>query len=149
MAQEGGDSSTSKRGRGATGLVVTLLIIVVVLAAAAGVYLWWWPQSRPVTIGQILRDLRHYDGQTVTIRGKVVSAMNVVVARYFEVSDNTGDIKVVTKRGLPKVGDTVTVHGVVHQVFSIRGMDWTVIEELGPGEGTPLRLWRRRRAADV
>jgi RecJ-like exonuclease len=127
--------------------VVTLIIIVVALAAAAGAY-FWWSQSRPVTIGQILRDLRHYDGQTVTIRGKVVSAMNVLVLRYFEVSDNTGDIKVVTKRGLPNVGDTVTVHGIVHQVFTIRGMDWTVIEELGPGEAASFRLWGRRRAAD-
>jgi len=125
--------------------VVTLLIIVVVLAAAAAFFVWW-TQSRPVTIGQILRDLRRYDGQTVTIHGKVVSAMNVLVLRYFEVSDKTGDIRIVTKRGLPKVGDTVTVHGVVRQYFNFNGMTLTVIEELGPGEARQFRIFRRRQA---
>ena len=73
-----------------------------------------------------------YDGRIVTIAGKVTSAHNLVVVKYYEVNDGTGEIPVVTESALPKEGDSVSVKGRVNQAFAVGTARLVVIVEEPP-----------------
>jgi HAMP domain-containing protein len=109
-----------------TGAIVVLVVVVAIVLA----YVAWRLITPPVTpIGDVLADLRTYDGQTVTVQGEVTSTLNVVLVKAFDLSDDTGTIKVITERGLPTIGDTLTVTGEVHEVFNVGGVNVTVLVE--------------------
>ena len=80
-------------------------------------------------IGDIQKSPGKYDGQTVTIAGKVVSSHNFLVVRYYEVEDRTGRIAVVTENALPSEGDSVRVKGRVNQAFALGSAHLVVIVE--------------------
>jgi hypothetical protein len=109
-----------------TGLIV---VIVIVVALALAYTAWKTAQPRPTPIGDILGDLRTWDGQLVTVRGEASNPINLLLFKGYDVSDDTGTIKVVTDRGLPKPGETITVQGQVKEVFNFNGMNMTVIYE--------------------
>jgi len=71
----------------------------------------------PTKIGDIQKDPRKYDGKTVTIEGEVTEAMNVLVMRYYTVSDGTGQMRVLPSGAVPQVGSDVKVRGTVSQAF--------------------------------
>jgi hypothetical protein len=83
-------------------------------------------------IGDIKKTPGAYDGRTVTIAGKVTSAHNLVVVKYYEVDDGTGEIPVVTESALPKEGHAVRVKGRVSQAFVLGTARFVVIVEEAP-----------------
>jgi len=109
-----------------TGLIV---VIVIIVAAALAFVAWKTIQPQPTPIGEILGDLRTYDGQFVTVHGEASNPLNLLLFKGYDVTDDSGTIKVVTDRGLPKVGETVTVQGQVKEVFNFNGINMTVIYE--------------------
>jgi len=105
---------------------------IVVVAALAGGGIWFALQNaapKPLPIGTVTSDLRTYDGQIVTVKGHVDSATNLIFAKTFELSDDSGTITVVTERGLPAEGSEVTVTGQVNQAFKIGSFEKTVLME--------------------
>lgn len=80
-------------------------------------------------IQDVLAHPEHYDGKSVTISGDVQSATNILVLRYYRVSDGTGTITVVTPRAVPKKGSRVRVRGIVHQAFAIGDQSLTILSE--------------------
>jgi hypothetical protein len=83
-------------------------------------------------IADIRKTPGEYDGRTVTISGKVTSAHNLVVVKYYEVDDGTGEIPVVTESALPKEGHAVRVKGRVSQAFALGTARLVVIVEEPP-----------------
>ncbi len=123
------------RRRGNPTLVVGIIVVVVIVVGGILAYVAWQAiEARPTPIGDILADMRTYDGQPVTVRGEVASVLNILGLKAFDLDDGSGTIKVVTQRGLPQQGETVTVSGVVNEMFNVGGMNMTVILE---GDGTP------------
>lgn len=80
-------------------------------------------------ISEIKDNPRHYDGREVTISGVVTDSANLVVVKTFSVKDDSGEIRIVTKRSLPKKGEKVRVTGRVDQAFSIGSSSYVVIVE--------------------
>ena len=109
-----------------TGVIVVLVVAIAVALTYAALRL---VSPAPTPIGDVLADLRTYDGQTVTVQGEVTSTLNVVLVKAFDLSDDTGTIKVVTERGLPQIGETLTVTGEVCEVFNVGGVNMTVLLE--------------------
>ena len=106
--------------------------LVIVGLAAAGLIIYFGLRAtspRATPIGEILADLRRYDGQIVTVEGMASAPLNLMVLKSYEVTDETGSIMVVTERGLPQDGSEVAVEGVVHEVFNLGGINYTVILE--------------------
>lgn len=83
-------------------------------------------------IGDIEKSPGRWDGRTVTIAGKVTGTHNLLVVKYYQVDDGTGEIAVVTQDGLPKEGDHVRVKGRVEQAFAIGTAHLVVIVEEPP-----------------
>ena len=80
-------------------------------------------------IGDILEDPRQFDGKVVTVSGRVIDSVNILVLKYFVLSDATGEIVVVTERSVPRTGVRLKVKGRVNQSFSIVGKSIVVILE--------------------
>lgn len=72
-----------------------------------------------VTIGEIQNDPPTYDGETVTIKGKVTSRLSLIIWKTYNISDGTGEITVVTKKALPNVGAEMEVTGRIEEGFSL------------------------------
>ena len=83
-------------------------------------------------IAEIKKTPSSYEGKTVTISGRVTSAHNLVLVKYYEVDDGTGEIPVVTQSELPKEGDSVRVKGKVDQAFVLGSARLVVIVEEPP-----------------
>jgi hypothetical protein len=80
-------------------------------------------------IGDILKDVRAYDGKTVTIAGEVTESANLMIVKYYEVEDGSGKIVVVTERAVPEKGERVRVTGQVNQAFALGDKSVAVILE--------------------
>lgn len=83
-------------------------------------------------IGDIEKAPGRWDGRTVTIAGKVTGTHNLLVVKYYQVDDGTGEIAVVTQDALPKEGDHVRVKGRVEQAFALGSAHVVVIVEQPP-----------------
>ncbi len=97
---------------------------VVVIAACAALL--------TTKIGEIQKAPGQYDGRTVTISGTVSASHNLLLVKYYQVDDGTGEIAVVTDSALPKEGDHVRVKGKVNQAFAIGSAHLVVIVEEPP-----------------
>lgn len=83
-------------------------------------------------IGDIQKEPGRWDGRTVTVAGKVTGTHNLLVVKYYQVDDGTGDIAVVTNSALPHEGDHVRVKGRVEQAFALGSAHVVVIVEAPP-----------------
>lgn len=91
-------------------------------------------QIGAVPIGKVLSNPRDYEGQDITISGTVTDAISLFVIKAFVVSDDTGQIYVVTERILPKKGNKVRIKGTVVEAFSFGDQTMTVLKELPPNQ---------------
>ena len=82
-----------------------------------------------IKVGNIVSDPRSYEGKSVTIEGKVTNIFSLIFIKYFELSDGTGSIGVVTNKPLPAKGQNIQVTGEVRQAFSVGDQNLTVILE--------------------
>jgi len=89
-----------------------LLALPLLLAPACGSSVF------STNIADLHAKSRDYDGQQVTVRGKVVQCQDLLLSRQFVLEDATGRVCVVTERALPNVGDELTVSGQCFQLGS-------------------------------
>ncbi len=111
------------------------IVVVLLLGAVLAFFVWKGSREEPVSIAEVLGDLRSWDGQSVSLEGTVSAPTNLFGLKYFQLDDGTGTVKVVTERGLPADGSTIKVTGVVKQAVQIGDMELTVIYEPAVGEG--------------
>ncbi len=86
--------------------------------------------SCTVKIKTIFSEIDKYDQKEVTIKGKVESPTNIVIAKYYFINDNSGKtLRVVTENELPKEGEIIKVHGTVKQRFKVGEFQWVVLKQ--------------------
>ncbi len=94
-------------------MIVTALILAATLAVATGC------ESTKLTttkIKDIVDHPRDYENREVTINGTVTGSASLFVVKFFEIQDDSGTIKVVTERVLPKQGEDLQVTGVMQAI---------------------------------
>jgi hypothetical protein len=79
-------------------------------------------------IKDILERPRDYENKEITIHGTVTESASILIAKYFVLQDNTGSIKVVTNRVLPKKGEQLSVTGYMESI-EIGPERWIVLRE--------------------
>jgi hypothetical protein len=106
-------------------------VVVALLLIAGGVAGGWYfyHQWRGTPITELLRYPRQYEVNLVSIRGKVVDRTSLLVLKYFTVRDEKGEIKVVTERSLPVVGEIVRVKGRIREALAIGNSGYVVFME--------------------
>jgi len=71
------------------------------------------------TINQVLADPGHFRNRQVTLSGSVVDSYSVVGRGAYQLSDSTGQLWIVSDRGVPRRGARVTVKGTIREGFDL------------------------------
>ncbi len=99
-----------------TPFIIGGAIIVALIALAV----WYFAfQTACTPIGKLLENPAEFENKIITIRGEVADRMALLAVKYYILKDNTGEIKVVTKRALPAKGIKLSVKGKVKAIFAI------------------------------
>jgi hypothetical protein len=80
-------------------------------------------------IGSIVDNPRKYTDRTVTVRGEVEETFALGPLKYYTVRDDSGSIRVMTERPLPKKGERIRVTGAVREAFSFGTQSAVVLVE--------------------
>ena len=88
---------------------------------------------RATRIKDILDQPRNYENKEVTIYGTVVGGASLLLIKYFEIQDDTGTLRVVTDRTLPKNGEKLRVTGRIASIEFGAGR-LIVLREKGDGK---------------
>jgi hypothetical protein len=80
-------------------------------------------------VEDILEKPSKYANKKVELEGKVTKSNGIFGAGYFIIDDGTGEIPVLTSKGLPNEGEEVTVKGKVSQMLKIEGLQVVGIME--------------------
>lgn len=107
------------------GMLIGVLVLMLAGVLIGG-YLWWHSEEQ-ITIGQIIANPQAYDGQVVTVKGRVEKVFSAILVKYYEITDGTGRIAVVTPGPMPQKGSEVEVTGTVRAAFQIGTMSMVVI----------------------
>lgn len=128
-------SEPAKRAHGSNPALIAGVVALVIAALGLGAYivLKAGGLQKPTPIAEIKDNIRDWDGKAVTIEGTVSAPMNIVVAKLYRVTDATGEMTIVTEKGLPAEGQKVRVDGYVKQAFKIGPAEQTIVFE--PAEG--------------
>jgi hypothetical protein len=123
------------KGPGSNPALVIGLIVIGVAALALGGYaiMRAGGLEKPTPIAEITANIRDWDGKAVTIEGTVSDPLNIVVAKMYRLSDDTGEMLVVTEKGLPAAGESVRVDGYVKQAFKVGTIEQTIVFEPAAG----------------
>lgn len=96
-------------------IVVALVLMVVGLA-----YQFF---NRRVSIGSINKDPLAFQGEVVTVRGRVAGRLAIGSFSMYYLEDGTGKIRVRVRDGsLPKVDEKITVKGTVNSPLKLGNM---------------------------
>jgi hypothetical protein len=123
------DPEGQHRRLGASPALIVGIVVVLAVVGAVVVYAMLQQGSRVERIADVLADLRTYDGLPVTFEGEVSGAVNILGLKTYSLDDGSGTITVVTERGLPQNGEELRVSGVIHEMFNVAGVNYTVLYE--------------------
>jgi len=120
--------------KGEESMLRIVIAVALSLAVIGGIVWYYHAHIQHTSISEIMENPRAYDGKVLTIEGKVIDRMSLFGIKYFTLQDETGKIKVVTKRVLPSVGSRIRVRGSVKEAFAIGGTQMLVFVE-EPSDG--------------
>lgn len=109
--------------------------VIIFLAIAMFAYLFFSKAGsvidtlRTTEINVLLKKPKEFDGQRVQVTGTVLRGVAVLGLGGFVLGQDGAEIVVLTTRGSPEIGATVTVEGVFKQGFAIDGLQVGVVFE--------------------
>lgn len=107
-----------------------IAIITVIIFGIGG---WYYiTQVHTTQIGKIISNPRDYAGKEIAIAGTVTERFSFMFFKYFNLSDSSGNIIVVSEKPLPAVGAKVRVKGQVNEGFSLGNTQALVFLESSP-----------------
>lgn len=107
---------------------LTMLAVVALLTSACA----------SVTVNKLLADPSRYRNHDVTLSGSVVDSYSVASRGVYRIDDGTGQLWVVSERGVPRQHARVTVKGRVREGFNLGTLGDRL--KLPPGVGAGLVL---------
>ncbi|MEO0166518.1 MAG: hypothetical protein ABIL39_10335 [candidate division WOR-3 bacterium] len=114
---------------------ITFFAGSVIIVLLVGFVAWYFGfKTASIPIGKILEKPGDYENKVISIKGEVTGRMAILALKYYTVKDNTGEIKVITKRALPSVGAKVTIKGKIKTAFEIGSLQEIVFVEEGEVE---------------
>src|SRR5262245_24421870 len=90
--------------------LVMMTVGLATLVAAAGC---------ATSINRVLADPGRYRNRDVKVSGRVVDSFSVVDRGAYRVQDGSGELWVVSDRGVPRNGAHVSVHGTIREGFNL------------------------------
>ncbi len=103
-------------------LLLLLLATVMLEAACAS-----------VTINKVLADPARYRNQDITLSGQVSDSYSVASRGAYKIRDDSGELWVVSEKGVPRTGAEVKVTGRVREGYNIGSLGARLPAGLGSG----------------
>jgi hypothetical protein len=107
--------------------VVSLSRLAVLLAVVAST------ACASVTINKVLADPARYRDKEVTISGQVSDSFSVASRGAYKIRDDSGELWVVSEKGVPRTGAEVKVTGRVREGYNIGSLGTRLPAGLGSG----------------
>jgi hypothetical protein len=90
------------------------------------------------TINKVLSDPSHYRNRDVRLSGSVVDSYSFANRGVYRIGDETGDLWVVSDRGVPRKGARVSVKGRIQEGFNVGSLLDRIALPAGIGSGLVL-----------
>jgi hypothetical protein len=105
--------------------------LAVVIALAVGAVGWYYVSNRTALtpISELHADPGAYEATTLVIEGVVTDRAALFGLKYYDLRDESGDIKVITERILRQIGDRVRVEGHIEEAFALGDFQYLVFIE--------------------
>jgi hypothetical protein len=87
------------------------------------------------TINQVLADPGRYRNKEVKLSGSVVDSYSLVGRGAYRLDDRTGQLWIVSDRGVPRQGARVSVKGTVREGFDLGSLGGRINLPAGLGSG--------------
>jgi hypothetical protein len=116
-----------KRTRGLSRAALIVLTLTLLMSTAC---------ASARTVNQILADPSRYRNRDVKVSGSVVDSYSFANRGVYKIDDTTGQVWVVSDRGVPRKGARVTVKGTIREGFNLGSLGDRI--NLPPGVGVGL-----------
>ena len=90
------------------------------------------------TVNQVLADPSRYRGREVRLSGAVVDSYSFVNRGAYRIDDGTGQLWVVSDKGVPRTSARVTVTGTIREGFNLGSLGGRIDLPQGIGSGLVL-----------
>ena len=90
------------------------------------------------TVNQIIADPSRYRDREVRLSGAVVDSYSFVNRGAYRIDDGTGQLWVVSDKGVPRISARVTVKGRIREGFNLGSLGDRINLPLGIGSGLVL-----------
>lgn len=90
------------------------------------------------SINQVLADPSRYRDREVQLSGAVVDSYSIVNRGAYRIDDGTGQLWVVSERGVPRISARVTVKGRIREGFNLGSLGDRITLPRGIGSGLVL-----------
>ena len=90
------------------------------------------------TINQVLADPSRYRNRQVQLSGAVVDSYSFVNRGAYRIDDGTGQLWVVSDKGVPRTSARVTVTGTIREGFNLGSLGGRINVPQGIGSGLVL-----------
>ncbi|MEQ1896466.1 MAG: hypothetical protein ABL971_03650 [Vicinamibacterales bacterium] len=107
---------------------LTLLALTALLSTACGA----------LTVNQIITDPSRYRNRDVRLSGEVVDSYSFLNRGAYRIDDGTGQIWVISDKGVPRKTARVTVKGKVREGFNLSSLGDRIKLPMGIGSGLVL-----------
>lgn len=87
------------------------------------------------TINQVLVDPARYRNHEVSLSGSVVDSYSIGDRGVYRIDDRTGQLWVVSDRGVPRKGAQVKIRGTIREGFNLGGIGDRIKLPAGIGSG--------------
>jgi hypothetical protein len=86
-----------------------------------------------VTINKVLADPAHYRDREVTLSGQVSDSFSVASRGAYRLRDGSGELWVISEKGVPRTGAEVKVTGRVREGYNVGSLGPRLPAGLGSG----------------
>ena len=90
------------------------------------------------SVNQILADPSRYQNREVRVSGTVVESYSLASRGAYRIGDGSGELWVVSDRGVPRQGARVTVTGTIRDKFNLGSLGGMINLPSGLGQGLVL-----------
>lgn len=98
----------------------TMFVAGSITVVLIGFAIWFFAMRIVYTpIGKLHENPAEYENKIIKVKGEVANRISILAIKYYILKDNTGEIKVVTKRALPVAGVRLCVRGGVKVILAV------------------------------
>ncbi len=90
------------------------------------------------TVNQVLADPSRYRDREVRLSGSVIDSYSLVNRGAYRIDDGTGQLWIVSDKGVPRTSARVTVTGTVREGFNLGSLGDRINLPMGIGSGLVL-----------